>query len=709
LAGGRHTPHLSEPFRDTLASIARRRESLAKTLMKKRAPRTPVRAGRSGAWRLHSWVSLGVAATTFIGFAPSLDNQFVDWDDLENFATNTHYRGIGWAQLKWMWTTLLLGHYVPITWMTLGADYLIWGMNPAGYHFTNVLLHSANAAVFYLAAQRLLRLTMVGATAAHPLASRLSAVLAALIFALHPLRVESVAWITERRDVLSGLFYLFAVWAYLRDAETTSADHPNGRPWYWISLGCFLLALLSKAIAITLPMLLIVLDVYPLRRLGRSAGGWFGGPARRWWAEKVPFVVASAIVTPITLVAARNAANLFSVAHVGIGERVAISLYGLIFYLWKTIAPLDLSPFYPLRRPIETLSTPYLVSGGLVALITGLTVLLRRRWPAVGAVWLVYAITLLPVSGLLQNGPQISADRYSYLPSLSLAVLAGATVFGAWHAWTRRWSGRAAGLCLTGAGAVLVTTLTLLTWKQIGVWHDSERLWTHAAALAPSSVGHAHLGNVRRQQARWVEANEHYRQASVMRPDAPDIQVQWGAALAQQGRIGEAIDRFREALRLQPESGVAHFNWGNALLAAGETEEAIAHFREAVRLEPRGAEAYTNWGRALALQGRRDEAIAKYREALQIKPLSVPHYNWGNELFVSGDLDGAIAHYRDAVRLDPDAAEPYNNWGRALAQQGKWEEAIAKYREALVRRPNYPLASANLEHALSQAVRFRTR
>ena len=189
-------------------------------------------------------------------------------------------------------------------------------------------------------------------------------------------------------------------------------------------------------------------------------------------------------------------------------------------------------------------------------------------------------------------------------------------------------------------------------------------------------MAHLQLGNVRRQQARLAEANEHYRQASSMRPDAPDVLIQWGVALAQQGRLAEALDRFTGALRLRPDSGAAHYNWGNAVLAAGDVEEAIAHYREAVRLEPQGAEAYNNWGRALAIQGKREEAIANYREALRIKPMSVPHYNWGNALFAAGDLDGAIAHYREAARLDPDAAEIYNNWGMALARQARWEEAM---------------------------------
>jgi Tfp pilus assembly protein PilF len=633
----------------------------------------------------------------------------VNWDDLENFTVNPYYRGLGWAQLKWMWTTVLLGHYVPVTWMTLGFDYFIWGMNPSGYHLTNALLHAAAAVVLYLVALRLLRLSMPTAATASPFASRLGAAFAALVFALHPLRVESVAWITERRDVLSGLFYLFAIWAYLQDAESSRDEGLRRRTWYWLSLGCFVLALLSKAITITLPLILLTLDVYPLRRLGGGGVGWWSPPARRRWAEKLPFITASALAAPVTFLAARSAANLVSVADIGLGERLAISAYGLVFYLWKTLFPLDLSPFYPLPRPLVALSAPYLVCGAVVILVTGFGILGRRRWPAALAIWFAYVVTLLPVSGVFQNGPQVSADRYSYLPSLWLALIPGAAAFSLWRVWTGPPSGRARSFCLTGFGVLLVTTLALLTWKQLEIWHDSERLWTHALAVEPSSMAHFQLANVRRHQARWAEANQHYRQAALMRPDAPDVPMQWGVALAQQGRLGEAIERFTDALQLRPEYGACHYNWGNALLASGDGDGAIAHYREAVRLEPRGAEAYSNWGRALAMQGKREEAIAKYRQALQIKPLSLPHYNWGNALFTAGDFDGAIAHYREAARLDPDAAEVYNNWGMALARQAKWEEAIVRYRAALGRRPNYPLASANLNDALAEAAKAGKR
>jgi len=224
-------------------------------------------------------MAVGVAVTSFVAFAPSLLNQFVDWDDLENFITNPYYRGLGWTQLTWMWTTVLTGHYVPLTWMTLGLDYLVWGLNPTGYHLTNVLLHSANAVVVYLIALPLLRYAIPAVTDDLQ-AWRLSAAFAALLFAVHPLRVESVAWVTERRDVLSGLFYLLAIWAHVRDADAPIDASVRRRPWYWVSLGCFVLALLAKAITVTLPAVLVVLDVYPLRRLGGDAGGYWSRRAR---------------------------------------------------------------------------------------------------------------------------------------------------------------------------------------------------------------------------------------------------------------------------------------------------------------------------------------------------------------------------------------------------------------------------------------------
>jgi tetratricopeptide (TPR) repeat protein len=447
--------------------------------------------------------------------------------------------------------------------------------------------------------------------------------------------------------------------------------------------------------------------VYPLRRLGREAGGWWSPQSRRSWLEKIPFVVASAVAIPIALVAARSGANLVTMAILGPLDRLAVSLYGLVFYLWKTVVPLGLSPFYPLMTPIAPFSMPYVLSGFVVAVVTALSILLRRRCPTLLAVWIVYVVTVLPVAGILQNGPQISADRYSYLPSLSLAILAGAGVLGLRRAATSR--RRTFALFAASAGILVVMLLTALTWRQVAVWRDPERLWSHALASGPSSTAHEHLGYLRRLEGRLPEAIDHYRIAASLQPGAASIRIQWGNALAQQGMLAEAIDRYREALHLAPGSAAPQYHWGNALVAAGRLDEAFAHYREAVRIDPANAEAQNSWGRALAQAGRWDEAIARYQEAVRLKPHSVPYYNWGNALFAAGRLDEAIVQYRESIRMDPSAAEAYNNWGRALAQQGKWEDAITRYREALRIRPNYPLATANLDQALSQLSKASTR
>src|SRR5437870_1038242 len=219
--------------------------------------------------RCTSWlVPVLIALVTFTAFLPTLHNQFVNWDDSKNFLDNPHYRGLAWTHLRWMWTTHL-GHYIPLTWMTLGVDYLLWGLNPFGYHLTSLLLHAANAVVFFFVVHRILTLALPSPSErGHALAA--AAGFAALVFAIHPLRVESVAWVTERRDVLSGLFYLSAILMYLRACERGA----RGRGWYWLSVAVFVGALLSKSMVVNLPIVLLILDVYPLRRLGGFVGWW---------------------------------------------------------------------------------------------------------------------------------------------------------------------------------------------------------------------------------------------------------------------------------------------------------------------------------------------------------------------------------------------------------------------------------------------------
>src|SRR6058998_1128987 len=374
------------------------------------------------------WLApLLVALFTLTAFLPTLQNQFVAWDDDKNFLDNPRYRGLGWAHLRWMFTAFHLGHYIPLTWVTFGLDYLLWGMNPLGYHLSNLLLHAANAVVFFFVARRILTLALPGPSErGHALA--VSAGVAALVFAIHPLRVESVAWVTERRDVLSGLFYLSTILMYLRACERGA----RGRGWYWAAVGLFAGALLSKSMVVNLPFVLLILDVYPLRRLGGFVG-WWSEPARRIYIEKIPFVLLAAAASAIAVMAQSSVHAAASLAQLSVPGRLAVAAYGLGFYPRKMVVPVNLSPLYELPRTVDPMAPPFILSYALVLAIMAIVLALRRRVPGLPAAWVAYVVVLLPVLGFFQSGPQIAADRYTYLAGLGGAILAGAGLLSCWR------------------------------------------------------------------------------------------------------------------------------------------------------------------------------------------------------------------------------------------------------------------------------------
>src|SRR5437870_3251539 len=616
-----------------------------------RERREPVALALPQRWSLWQAPVL-IALATFAAFLPTLQNQFVNWDDPRNFLENPHYRGLGWTQLHWMWTTHL-GHYIPLTWMTLGLDYLLWGMNPVGYHLTSLLLHAANAVVSFFVVRRLLTQALSSPSErGHALA--VSAGFAALLFAIHPLRVESVVWVTERRDVLSGLFYLLAILVYLRACEQGA----SGRGWYWLSVAVFVCALLSKSMVVNLPVVLLILDVYPLRRLGGPIG-WWSEPARRVYVEKIPFVLLAAAASVIALMAQLSFHAALSVAELSVPGRLSVSAYGLSFYLWKMVAPVNLSPLYELPPTVNLWATPFLLSYGGVVAITALAWARRCRWPGLLAAWLAYVVILLPVLGIFQSGPQIAADRTTYLPGLGRAALAGAGLLAAW---------RRRSFLATGLAVFLLLGLGTLTWNQVRVWHDTEKLWSHAVAIDPKS---------------------------------PGGQLALGLALARQGKLVEAVEHYQTALRLKPDYAEAHNNAGSALVRQGKLAEAIAHYEQALTIRPDFADAHSNVGLALARQGKLAEAIAHYERALTIRPDHADtHANWGLALSLQGKPAEAIEHYRQALLIKPDSAEAHNNWGLALANQGKLAEAIVHYRQALQINPDFGQARSNLLNAL---------
>ena len=572
---------------------------------RKDRPQLPERERREPLTRAlpQRWVSwlipVLIVLVTSAAFLPALQNQFLRWDDHKNFLGNPHYRGLGWMHLRWMWTTHL-GHYIPLTWMTLGLDYVLWGMNPLGYHLTNLLLHAANAVLFYFVAFRILGLGLPDPGDRRQADLVLSAGFAALVFAIHPLRVESVAWVTERRDVLSGLFYLSAILIYLRTCERGE----RGRGWYWAAVGLFACALLSKSMVVNLPIVLLILDVYPLRRLG-GATGWWSEPARRVYVEKIPFVLLATAAAAIAVMAQLSVHAAASLAQLSVPGRVAVSAYGLSFYLWKMVVPLNLSPLYPLSPIVNPWAMPFVLSYTMVLAITAIALALRRRVPGLPAAWSAYVVVLLPVLGIFQSGPQIAADRYTYLASLGWAILAGACLLFCWRISRTSTTGTPTTLPIAGVAICVVAGLGVLTWNQVHIWHDSERLWTYTVAIHPnSSLAQFSLGIVLSAQGKPTEAIEHFQKGLQLRPDEPSAHTNLGVALIQQGKLADAIEHFRQAVRIYPDDALAHTNWGSALIDLGKPSEAIEHYSKALRITPGLAEAQNGLGQALAQEQR---------------------------------------------------------------------------------------------------------
>lgn len=561
-------------------------------------PPDPAPAAALAPWWWRGLGPLACALITVAVFWPALGHQFVDWDDPMNLVDNLEFRGLDWPHLRWMFTTTLAGHWIPITWISFGVDYRLWGMNPLGYHLTNVLLHAASAVAFYFVALRLLRV----ATGARERVLRLGALAAALFFAIHPLRVESVAWATERRDVLSGLGFLLTILTYLKAAGSHGARRGA---WLAGSVTCFVLAAMSKAIVMALPVLLIILDVYPLRRLPARWREWAAPAARSVWVEKAPYVAIGVATAVIAQHAVRSYGDL--IAALPLENRVAVALYGVAFYVWKTFLPILIAPMYQLLAGQDPYDGPMLASAAGVIGLTAVLVWLRRRWPAGLAVWIGYVALVAPVSGIIQSGPQLVAARYSYLPGLGLALLVGGAVcrLGRWageRTRSRRWA--LAGLAVLAAGYV---GLAVLSWRLVWVWRDSETLWAYAVSLEPASpLAHGNLGFAYLNRGRLPEAERETRVALRLAPEWELGQQNLAAVLARQERLVEA--------------GEARVQLGYLLLKHRKYDAAVALFQKEVSVRPGDAAAHNNLGAALLLRGDVGFAIEHFEQSLRLDP-----------------------------------------------------------------------------------------
>jgi len=642
-----------------------------------------------------------IFAVTFIVFLPALKNGFVDWDDVSNFVDNWKYRGLGLEQLKWMFTTFHMGPYQPLSWVTCGLDYLVWGMIPFGYHLTNVVLHSLNAFIFCLLSIKLLAAGSRFENRRDMNYVYFSAGLAALFFSIHPLRVESVAWVTERRDVLSGFFYLLTIFSYLLPRFVADDNSPFWRR-HILPLSLFLLALLSKGIVISLPLVLVILDIYPLRRVPISLRGWSNPEFRPIWLEKVPYFALALVFGVVGYFGQQEVGAIVSSDNFDVGSRVSHVLFSSGFYIWKTIVPINLVPIYQAPAGFGLTSWQVLFSAAFMMFITAVGFALRRAWPLVLAVWISYLITAAPVSGIVKIGAQIAADRYTYLSCLGLAILAGAGFL-----MGMRSTERLIRNSLISAALIVLFCLGVLSWRQTQIWHDSETLWRYTLGVNNDlHLAHNNLGMNLNAQGKTIQAIAHYRDALRINPTYAEAYNNMGIALFTQGKSEEAFKCFTDALRIAPRYAEPYYNMGVALYALGRPSEAVRYLEDALRIKPNYSNAHHKLGLILASQGKFDQAIWHYREALRINPgLYIGHYNLGVSLAAQGKLDESQKSYLEELRINPGCAEAHLNLCVLLFNQGKSEAAVEHCQEAIRLKPDYKEALNNLAVILKSSRR----
>jgi tetratricopeptide (TPR) repeat protein len=608
------------------------------------------------------------------------NSDFVNLDDEQYVTQNPHVRGGLTADgLVWAFTTTHASNWHPLTWISHMLDCQLFGLDPAGHHLVNLLFHVANTLLLFLVLNRMTQALWQCAAVA-------------FLFALHPLHVESVAWVAERKDVLSTFFLLLTLWAYF--VYTRSPGIVRMIP----VVAFFALGLLSKPMLVTLPFVLLLLDYWPLGRFmspekpvphplptpGIESPGKKKkqkkkeagerppvAPERKEpsaaavvpWAlvtEKIPLFALTILSSIMTFYAQQKGGAMSPLDDISLLKRLGNALVSYASYIAKTVFPQGLAVFYP--YPAGIVAWQVLGSAALIGAVTFFAVRYRKRFPYAFVGWLWYIGTMVPVIGIVQVGMQAMADRYTYVPQIGLFI---AVAWGAGDLASLQPHGRKILAALAG---VVFTGLTVITWNQISHWRDSITLFEHALRVTEqNSVAHLNLG----------------------------------VALNRAGKGREAAEHYREALRINPNSSGGHYNLANYYASTGLKEEALLHYREAIRVNPRYANAYNNMGLLMMSERQAEEAIPYYRKATELDPSNAGiRYNYGIALAAAGSLPEAIEQFRSALEARPNYPEAHNYLGMALLMQGNREEAIRHFRMALWLKPDFTPARINLDNAL---------
>lgn len=599
-------------------------------------------------------ICLSLFVLAWLVFGQTLTHEFVNYDDQAYVFENAQVTsGLTLHGIVWAFTCAHSFNWHPLTWISHMLDGEFFGLNAGGHHFTSTLLHSVAAVLLFLVLREMTNGLWRSA-------------FVAAIFAVHPLHVESVAWVAERKDVLSAVFFFLTIGAYVRYVRDSS------RRRYLILLLLFALGLMSKPMLVTLPLVLLILDYWPLARCQKTDVRGQKSARRSQWSgvrglvvEKIPLFMLSLASCVVTVVVQKHA--IAPVDQLPLAPRLANAFLSGAIYLRQMFIPLRLTPLYLLSAR-STLSGEVLLSIAVLLVISLAAIALRKERPYLLAGWLWYWVMLLPVLGIVQVGSQAHADRYTYLPHIGLYVMLTWTVADLSRSWPRRRE------ILAGLSGLVVVVLTLLAWKQTSYWRDSESLWRHAITVTPGNhIAFTNLGDSLLKKDHTDEAIGQYQRALELERADSDAENGLGSAFFRKQQVGQAIDHYEKAIALRPEDPEYHNNLGNALCQKGLIDDGITNYRKALELRPdradlSNAETEFNLANALLRTNHIDEAIAHFRQSLEIQPSDADtHDNLGNAFIRRGLIQEGVLQYQQALELNPKNVRALGDFAWVLA------------------------------------------
>lgn len=629
---------------------------------------------------------------TFVVYLPALQNEFVNWDDGLYVYDNFNIRSIDFHVLKWVFTLGANPTWHPLTLLSLALDYAVWGLNPLGYHLTNNILHAINTSLVFILSIKLMGYAnpVIGKKDYYPF---FVGAITALLFGIHPLHVESVAWISERKDVLCGFFFLTTLLAYIRYAAANSK-----RPYYYgLCLILFVLALLSKPMAVSLPVVLLILDFYPLQRL------MIGDRLRNvkaMFIEKLPFFLLSLVSSIITVIAQRAGEALQSFDVYPLKMRIFDSIRAFGFYLIKMVFPFNLAPFYPHTMELNFFTVDYLGSFVLLIATTVLSIRSLKRNRLFFSVWLYYVVTLIPVIGIIKVGGHVMADRYTYLPSIGPFLLAGIGVGAFIERCKKRQYQMSLVILILFSGIMISRTI-----EQMSIWRSSVMLWSHQIKIYIDRDVSAYLkrGDAYQIIGKYQPAITDYNKAIELNYGFTDAYFHRGNAYAALGNLEQAIKDYEKAIDIDPKNADAYYNLGNIYANLKDYQRAILNFNFAVKLNPKYTEAYNNRGMAYDNIGNHKRAIDDFDMAIKLNPEHAKAYsNKGIAYSILGDAKEAIISFNKAIELNPQNATGFYNRGLTYYSSGDLSQAIVDFNKATALNPKYAEAYYFLGSAYSK-------